>query len=903
MPELGQMLATSWAILTQPWGMVAVGSMIFITVLGFNLVGEGLRAGMNLNSMRRRSILSQVQFTTGMWLDEHVFHPLSKIFSHPVIRGTVIVGMFLALFWFGGVQFLYPRLKAVVQEIGGSEAVLAIAIQSPTPEETEANSTPTPEQEQPVETVIEPSVVFEIEHPGGFATGLALSLPENQFYAATKDGSLIAYDLEGDEIWETQLPEMPFTAVPVIDNSGTIYLTDRKAGLTAISPTGEILWHFVSDLAPNTVTAPVLSPDGVSYYVVSDFTSAHIQAVSTNGESLWSTNTESSNYYFPLSISLDGKYLFHREDVVDTQTFTHIKIDPEFAVQRVIGGLDGNNYALSGQNLISVDFSKEPPEFLGTTSWGTTGGSSANVIPITTPSEILIDADGSVRMMYTTPGGNTNTFWHQIEGQAEGISTVRMSGSTIQAFNSNSDIFLCGGRPFQAEILSCALMTKELDEEAWIVGLGSIGPGLGGFVLNDQYYFSTSGGKIFVIEELISSNQQEVSLPAPPINQGIVWSYALGEALDFGPRVTEQGIVYLITDNQILTTLNPDGTQRYSGELSKPWLKFTDSYGYTTEVYPFLLQDTLVVLAEDNTVYALEDDGSLTWEYPLEYEAIHYPTATSDHIYITDREGILYAFDRNGLHWSLVPEGPNVPTGSLAVASDGRVFYGLTDPGKGYIQALSKDGSPIWNIQARTDFFYDELEIAGNEEYLFLNDDIYQLDTGELVDVEFPFPVDDLLAGDDGKLYFRSANSIMNWQLAGNEVEILHTASLDEFVSSPFFPYVRISELSLIWVYQFSGNQFGVTWLDVDGNVVGRFTEKQNEIMYEIDDNPLKIGICTHSENILSCGSVDPVTEKFTEAANIAGVDQFLPSNFVYRDGFLYILTNDRDLIKAYIGD
>jgi len=42
-PELGQMLATAWVRLTDPWGLVSVGSVVFASVLGFNLIGEGLR--------------------------------------------------------------------------------------------------------------------------------------------------------------------------------------------------------------------------------------------------------------------------------------------------------------------------------------------------------------------------------------------------------------------------------------------------------------------------------------------------------------------------------------------------------------------------------------------------------------------------------------------------------------------------------------------------------------------------------------------------------------------------------------------------------------------------------------------------------------------------------------------
>ena len=45
MPELGQMLANSWQIF-KPWATVATGTVIFLAVLGFSLVGEGFAAAL-----------------------------------------------------------------------------------------------------------------------------------------------------------------------------------------------------------------------------------------------------------------------------------------------------------------------------------------------------------------------------------------------------------------------------------------------------------------------------------------------------------------------------------------------------------------------------------------------------------------------------------------------------------------------------------------------------------------------------------------------------------------------------------------------------------------------------------------------------------------------------------------
>ncbi len=901
MPELGQMLATSWAILTQPWGMVAVGTTIFVTVLGFNLVGEGLRASLNVNVIRKRSIVTKLRERTSFWLEDHIYYPLGQFFARPLIRIILYGGLLAAFVWFGGVQFLFPKIQNWMEHVGSQGAALAVAVETPNPENQVASPTSPPEQAETNSQTIVPTILQEIDSPEGFGTGLAYSPNEQRFYVATQSGILLAYDMNGNIVWELQLPEIPFDAIPIVSQDGTIFIADRKAGISAVSSNGELIWHFITDVAPNTVSAPILSSDGILYYVVSNFTVGYIQAVSTSGEGLWNTIGETTNFYYQLSISLDGKFLFLREDAIDTETQEHLKIETNFTFQRVIGGLDGNNYLLAGQNLIRVDFTKTPPELLESTSWDS---HDVNINPQNTPGYIMVEPKGEIRIMYTTPGGSSYTIWQQVEGQIQGEASVRLSGSFLQAINANSNMLLCGGRAFQSEFLSCALMKKDLEVEAWKIELGRNGPALGGFVLDDKYYFSTASGKIYVIKEELISNGQETAQQTPPPNQGILWSFPYGNAVDYGPQISTDGTIFLIDDENVLTTINPDGTERYQGTIPKPWLQYVDAHSNSNEIYPFLIQDRLVIVAEDNTVYALDADGEVQWEYSLENPLKHYPTTTPELIYIIDSQGVLHVFSHEGLLWSFTPDGPNIPTGSLAIGPDGSVYYGLTNLGKGFIQALTSTGQPLWNIQANTDFFYDPLEIAGDGKYVFLNDDIYRLDTGELVDAVFPFPVDDLLAGADGKFYVRSGASILQWQLGGDGVEILHTASLERFTTSPFFPFVRISDQSILWVYKFSGSLFGVTWMDGDGNVIGEFFQKQGEFLYEIQENPIKIGVCTQSEEALSCGSVDPVTQKYSEFARVAGVSKFLPSNLSSNgDGYLYVLTNGRDLLKIYIGN
>ena len=78
-PELGQMLATSYVRLTDPWGLVAVGSVVFAAVLGFNLIGEGLRLRLDpANEMGRIRWLSEGLGRLRLNL-EQAWHPVARL--------------------------------------------------------------------------------------------------------------------------------------------------------------------------------------------------------------------------------------------------------------------------------------------------------------------------------------------------------------------------------------------------------------------------------------------------------------------------------------------------------------------------------------------------------------------------------------------------------------------------------------------------------------------------------------------------------------------------------------------------------------------------------------------------------------------------------------------------------
>ncbi len=97
-PELGQMLATSWLTLTKPWALVAVGTTVFITVLGFNLIGEGLRQNIGFHKVHRKNSISEIRIKSGLWFDNYIWHPLIQFFRiKPLRLGFTIIGVFFLL--------------------------------------------------------------------------------------------------------------------------------------------------------------------------------------------------------------------------------------------------------------------------------------------------------------------------------------------------------------------------------------------------------------------------------------------------------------------------------------------------------------------------------------------------------------------------------------------------------------------------------------------------------------------------------------------------------------------------------------------------------------------------------------------------------------------------------------
>ena len=72
MPELGQMLATAWLVLDEPWAMVAAGSVVFLIVLTFTLLGEGLQLRLVYTPGGHRALYKWLAGNVMPWFSDRV---------------------------------------------------------------------------------------------------------------------------------------------------------------------------------------------------------------------------------------------------------------------------------------------------------------------------------------------------------------------------------------------------------------------------------------------------------------------------------------------------------------------------------------------------------------------------------------------------------------------------------------------------------------------------------------------------------------------------------------------------------------------------------------------------------------------------------------------------------------
>jgi peptide/nickel transport system permease protein len=911
-PELGQMLATSWVTLTKPWAMVAVGTTIFLTVLGFNLIGEGLRQNIGFTKVQRRSKFAETRKHIGLWIDQNVWHPVIQLFRiKPLRLGLTTIGVFFLLS-FGALLMLDAAAQADVSKVLSNYDLTAQSKQDSSQSSTASNPAEASLEKSPTHAITyDPSIIWEFFDESGFSGGPALSINQDQLFFASQTGNVYASDLNGKSIWQVQLSSGG-VGTPALDENGNLLIADQSGGLTKLTPQGEILWHYQTEAGDLSHSGPAVGPNGNIYYTVGTSAQGYVQSVSPSGEGLWVTLASTRSFFETPNPGSDGDYVFLKEDIFSTEGGDLIEYDFNLDVRRFFPGQDGLNYLLSGHKTIQWMINGNEIEITDIAEWD-----SSNFTDFLTPSNVGVNEEGISWQLYTTPGGNTFLLWVSLDDQFLGASEARISSGTLVAMQNDLSAFVCGGGSFNPSSTDCAYLNPDSSDPLWQFHLGNYGQVAGGVVTDNRYFVTTENGYVFEINE----NLQEINVstdvgdqiltPTSPADLEISWTYKSSDEITFGIDFGREGFFYIYTDDGKLHILNSIGEVVKVIQLPvRPYHRLSATgRSAPTHISPRVLPDgTIIVVSEEINVYALDSDGNLLWVQELEAEPAELPILDiSGNYYLLDLNGGLNSFDKDGLKWRFQSQAANLPAHGFTMGPDKKLYYVVTDYGKGFIQAVSAAGDELWVAQTSTRDFYDDLHLSSDGRFISIAENLFDANNGLTIEYDPTVQIDEFIFGENGQKFLRSVHTVNEWQLGSSGIEVLNEGIVSEEDTTLRPPLGSSADSNgIVWLYypeKYSGGGIIVVWMTADGDLLGRHLIERNAhsvVAYDMENSLLTECRGFEETQTLECKAYSPTSDEPIWEALLKDNPPFFGG--VIEGAHIYLFGEDNSITAVFIG-
>ena len=477
-PELGQMLATGFEMRDSPWAMVLAGSVVFLTVLGFNLLGEGLRQRLNLEG-RRQAANAEATVTGRVndFIEGTLFDPLS-----PWRRGLTLgsaLGALLLVIGVGGFT------------LWQSQNVTRVVADLPVPGGHLWGSQrhdPYGTLRAPVPPLSNPREAWLFRSPFGWSGGPVVAA-DGTLFVASLDRLLYAFSQDGSELWQATLPSNPLGS-PALNSFGDLILAGQDGGLMALDRHGALLWTVPGDQY-GAIAGPTIGPDGTIYYP----TDGHITAVTPEGAVKWRRNLPFYAYSFPvLSLSPNGTTLFFEDVALDTATgalLTDRTVDP---FDRYFVGVDGEIYLGGANALLQWQESEQGIEIAPLAAFdarllalGFRGLQAAGVTP-----------EQRVWMLFNSPFEFPKLVWYGLDGSLLDYVDLPYQQAWLAGLDQDSNVIACGIVPMEG--LECRALLPQSREVLWKVKLPDAASVNGAALVPGRLYLTTFDGVLLALE-------------------------------------------------------------------------------------------------------------------------------------------------------------------------------------------------------------------------------------------------------------------------------------------------------------------------------------------------------------------------------------------------------------------
>jgi len=497
------MLATSWTFLTKPWPMVITGTIIFITVLGFNLFGEGLRTYLNPEFGTPKQRFDNIRRRFSWWFEEKAIRP-GKLWARDHVPFLLIIGSIIIL---TSGSFYVWRTKFFVKTMEPKDALVVPGNHLWGSEHGDPFGTYWSESPGP----INPFVRWQLQIPDGFSGGPIVAA-DHTIYIGVNNGHLLALNPDGTTSWELDLPEIPVGPAG-LGEEGVVYIGDQAGGLMAIDPQGNLLWHYQQEKVGLPIHGPIVDWFGNIFYLLDDPRGDTLISLTSSGELRWSVPTGTRSAGTGPLLDPSGDVILLKNVVIDIDNGSLSEIetpadkDPILANRaQYLVGADGEDYLHVGHIVINWQLSPSGFEVIQSAEWNyqTAGFSQFSSFP----QYAGVTLDRSVWLFYSNRYGGTKLVWVDVTGKMLGISwTGLRRNSKLIAIDKTNTAFMCGVEETNGEsgssITKCIAYDQAQEDPKWEIILNEKDGNdvIGAALAPDTLYVVTDGGYFYAINQ------------------------------------------------------------------------------------------------------------------------------------------------------------------------------------------------------------------------------------------------------------------------------------------------------------------------------------------------------------------------------------------------------------------
>lgn len=475
-PELGQMLAIAAESRDHPETMIFAGTIVFIAVMGFNLLGEGLRSRLGQARPVGDPTLGE---RFGAWLEDNLWMPLfgwagaNARLLQVAVMALLVLAIGGGALWQGFQSAASPAPSQAAVALAGANLW---AGERRDPQGTLSVDSPGPSS---------PAVLWKFEAPAGFSSGPVVAADGTLFVAGGKE--LYAISPAGELAWQTPLPE-PAMGTPALNATGDIYLVSNKGDLYAFTSKGDMRWSLPPTRKAAALSGPIVGPQGTIYFSVE----GAVQAVSPDGQRLWQAQIPYS-YVSPLPrLDPSGERVIYDDVLFNAQNGSPISEATFNPLDRYMVGADGKMYLQEETSV--TEWQPEGEQAVPPVTW------DLRAFAFGFPADSGVTHDQFVWLFFQSAFQDERIVWADLQGRVLGTVIFPHRGGRVIGVDGNSRLYTCG--PRRASGPECLGFEIGQEEPVWQAPLDkNAGFPNGGALVPGRLYVTTEAGVLYAIGE------------------------------------------------------------------------------------------------------------------------------------------------------------------------------------------------------------------------------------------------------------------------------------------------------------------------------------------------------------------------------------------------------------------